>query len=102
MLALIELTPGSWPANLPDVRYDDEHEGEVVHSAMRNNLQALYGGELYGLVDRCLSPVPDDRITSAELLQTTQRQVKRLFNNAPPELEEGDVLEYASDLRWGV
>lgn len=102
MLALIELTPGSWPARLPDVRYDDEKKGEVIHCEMKDQLQAIYGEELYRLVERCLPPVPDHRITAEELLQTTQRQVKRLFNNAPPELGEGDVLEYARDLRWGI
>lgn len=102
MLALIELTPGSWPALLPDVRYDDEDEGKVMHCAVKDQLQAIYGEELYRLVDRCLLPVPEHRITSEELLQVTQRQVKRLFNDTSPELGEDDVLEYASDLRWSV
>lgn len=99
MLALIELTPGISP-KLPDVRYGDENEGQALHSEAKDDLVAIHGAELYRLVERCLEPHPDDRITAQQLLKDIHRHLSSPLATLPPQLEEGDVLEYMQDLRW--
>ena len=101
MLALIELTHG-FEQDLQNVRYDDDNAGEVLRSESEPQLRGLYGDELYDLVERCLQPMPLDRISAENLLQATQRQTKRLFEDQPPQMFDDDILEFSGDIRWGV
>jgi len=88
-------------ATPPSVRYDDIYEGRVIVDA-KAELVAKYGEELYGLVESCLEPQPENRITAQQLL----RRVERVFSNPlvtlPLELGEGDVLEYTQEMRWAT
>ena len=98
MLALMELPIRTPP---PQVRYDDENDGNVVVEA-RDQLVATYGEELYGLVEKCLQPEPDERIKAQNLLRAIDRQINNLSVTLPLELGEGDVLEHAQEMRWAT
>ena len=97
MLAFMELRT----ATPPRVRYDDNDEGRVIVD-VKAELVAKYGEELYGLVESCLEPRPEDRINAQQLL----RRVDRVFSNPlvilPLELGAGDVLEYTQEMRWAT
>lgn len=98
MLALMEL-PVRYP--LPKIRYDDEDEGHVIVKA-RDQLVATYGVELYDLVEKCLETTPEDRIAAQDLLRAIDRHLRNIPVTLPLKLEEGDVLEYAHDMRWAT
>jgi len=97
ILALMELPTG----RLPVVRYDGENEGRVDVQA-KSQLVATYGEDLCGLVEKCLEPTPEDRIRAQNLLRAIDRQINNLPVTLPLELEDGDVLEYAQELRWAT
>jgi serine/threonine protein kinase len=97
ILALMELPIG----RLPVVRYDDENEGRVDVQT-KAQLVAAHGEELYGLVEKCLEPNPEDRVRARDLLRAIDRQINNLPVTLPLELENGDVLEYAQELRWAT
>ena len=86
---------------LPKVRYDDEDEGHVIVKA-RDQLVATYGVELYDLVEKCLETTPEDRIAAQDLLRAIDRHLRNIPVTLPLKLEEGDVLEYAHDMRWAT
>jgi serine/threonine protein kinase len=97
MLALMELPV----RRLPVIRYDDENEGRVDVQE-KAQLVATHGEDLYGLVEKCLEPTPEDRIRAQHLLRAIDRQINNLSVPLPLELKEGDVLEYVQELRWAT
>ncbi|GAB7322030.1 hypothetical protein MBLNU13_g03080t1 [Cladosporium sp. NU13] len=97
ILALMELPI----RRLPVVRYDGEDEGRVVVQA-KAQLVATYGEELYGLVEKCLEPDPENRIKAHHLLRAIDRQINNLYVTLPFELGEGDVLEQVQEMRWAT
>lgn len=108
MLALIELTPGVGKfKQLPDVQYNDDANGEVVHSKERPHLVKRYGKRMYELVDRCLRPQPDDRISADKLykeikqhLDETDSPLDRNGKRLSPQLAEDEYLMHRTDMRW--
>lgn len=96
MLALMEL-PVKFP--LPKIRYYDEDEGHVIVKE-KAQLAATYGVGLYNLVEKCLEPIPDDRIAAQDLLRAIDRHLRNFAVTLPLELGDGDVLEYAHEMRW--
>jgi serine/threonine protein kinase len=97
MLALMELTA----TRPPTIRYDDDGGGQVIVEA-KDELVSMYGEELYNLVEKCLDPLPDDRITARQLLRKIDRQLSNPLVTLPLELREGDVLDYKQDMRWAT
>jgi hypothetical protein len=97
MLALIELLH----KRNNEVNYC-EHEGQVQHAPGKEERLEFYGAKLYELIERCLGPGPRDRITATGLLKSIRENLDDDHGGRPAQLEVGDILEYAADIKWAV
>jgi serine/threonine protein kinase len=100
MLALVELTHGEFPNQLPQVLYGDRDNGVAFTNLQKKaDFDKIHGSMLYDIIFDCLKPVPQDRVTAEDLLRRIHSHIHSPLGGLP-ELEEGDVLEYSHDLRW--
>jgi serine/threonine protein kinase len=98
MLALVEL---SHPRPL-NVLYGEPHDAQIWHAPGKDERLTFYGDRLYELIESCLLPVPDERITASDLLEDIREYLDDNLGGRPPRLEEGDILEYNADMEWAV
>lgn len=94
MLALLELlTP-------EPVYYSKLYNCQVKQAQGKHGRLKFYGEKLYGLIESCLRPLPNDRITASDLLKSIREHLDGEDGGRLTWLEEDDSLQYAVDMEW--